>query len=98
MASPPAGWYPDPQGSAAARLWDGTGWTGSLREVNEVPRANEVRDELESPPAASHHYGFVLEESSLDRDPHEVDQEWMERFGVNQTARQELVGVRPRRH
>jgi len=25
---PPAGWYPDPQGEARLRYWDGTGWTG----------------------------------------------------------------------
>lgn len=24
---PPAGWYPDPQGQARLRYWDGTGWT-----------------------------------------------------------------------
>jgi hypothetical protein len=26
-ASPPAGWYPDPQGLARLRYWDGTQWT-----------------------------------------------------------------------
>ena len=25
---PPAGWYPDPQGEARLRYWDGSGWTG----------------------------------------------------------------------
>lgn len=26
-STPPAGWYPDPSGEAAARWWDGTAWT-----------------------------------------------------------------------
>lgn len=26
--APPAGWYPDPQGQAAQRWWDGSAWTG----------------------------------------------------------------------
>lgn len=28
---PPAGWYPDPQGMAPVRWWDGTTWTGRVR-------------------------------------------------------------------
>jgi len=31
----PAGWYPDPRGSAQRRWWDGTAWTHALEEPPE---------------------------------------------------------------
>ena len=27
QSGPPAGWYPDPQGQARLRYWDGGAWT-----------------------------------------------------------------------
>lgn len=33
QAAVPAGWYPDPQGDAGERYWDGTGWTPSTRAL-----------------------------------------------------------------
>ncbi len=30
-ATPPAGWYPDPYGTAASRWWDGRGWSEHTR-------------------------------------------------------------------
>ncbi|PID98450.1 MAG: hypothetical protein CSA83_01200 [Actinomycetales bacterium] len=33
---PPAGWYPDPAGSANERYWDGASWSASIREASQV--------------------------------------------------------------
>lgn len=30
---PPAGWYPDPEGGAGARYWNGTSWTAHVQEA-----------------------------------------------------------------
>ena len=30
QALPPAGWYPDPQGSGGTRYWDGAAWTATV--------------------------------------------------------------------
>jgi hypothetical protein len=35
----PAGWYPDPAGSASQRWWDGTAWTGHLQPAASVQPA-----------------------------------------------------------
>lgn len=34
---PPPDWYPDPAGSPQERYWDGTGWTGNLRDRVDTP-------------------------------------------------------------
>jgi hypothetical protein len=33
----PAGWYPDPGGTAGLRWWDGSAWTTQLREIPTTP-------------------------------------------------------------
>ncbi|GAA1476250.1 hypothetical protein GCM10009623_06960 [Nocardioides aestuarii] len=41
MTSPPAGWYPDPQG-LGQRFWDGTGWTDQVRPGGSRPPEEPV--------------------------------------------------------
>src|SRR5258708_30731418 len=31
---PPADWYPDPNGSASQRYWDGSAWTDNVRQTS----------------------------------------------------------------
>src|SRR5690554_687559 len=38
----PAGWYPDPWGSASQRWWDGTAWTGNLYPQPEAEQKPHV--------------------------------------------------------
>jgi hypothetical protein len=37
--SPSAGWYPDPQGVASLRYWDGQGWTNNTHNPNPTGAA-----------------------------------------------------------
>lgn len=39
--APPAGWYPDPEGAARLRWWDGTDWSGHFR-----PRPSQYELEM----------------------------------------------------
>ncbi len=45
--SPPAqpGWYPDPDGSAAHRYWDGTRWTDALSSAIPPAGPTNARDD-----------------------------------------------------
>lgn len=38
-ASPPSGWYPDPDGLPSDRYWDGSSWTESTRPQTVRPQA-----------------------------------------------------------
>ncbi|ACQ79701.1 peptidase domain protein [Beutenbergia cavernae DSM 12333] len=39
MSTPPAGWFPDPDGQDRLRYWDGTAWTEHYAASNEPPGA-----------------------------------------------------------
>lgn len=50
QSAPPAGWYPDPQGGAARRYWDGAHWTEHLSGPEGSP-AGATRTRARTGPA-----------------------------------------------
>ena len=54
MQSPPVapGWYPDPQGTASYRFWDGTRWTDALSSA--IPPASSAASDTTTWAMAAH--------------------------------------------
>ena len=55
-ASPPAGWYPDPQDDRAERWWNGLAWTASTREPEPVIVIQPAAEQAYSQPAVEQTY------------------------------------------
>ncbi len=52
MSNPPAGWYPDPDGTEAERYWSGSGWTEERRpKATIAPPNSGLGPEPVAPPA-----------------------------------------------
>lgn len=50
--APPAGWYPNPDGSRGLRWWSGVGWTEYTREAGTAPTVSEQPTQPHAEPTA----------------------------------------------
>ncbi|HET6818912.1 MAG TPA: DUF2510 domain-containing protein [Mycobacteriales bacterium] len=39
---PPAGWYPNPDGTPSLRWWSGVAWTGAVNPLPSPPSTSDV--------------------------------------------------------
>ena len=58
-ADQPAGWYPDPDGSADARWWDGTGWTDQFTPDQMAVDYDDEPESEQSPAVGTEPAGGV---------------------------------------